>query len=291
MADDTDPAPDEAPTDTAPTEDAADEAPDPKAFVGAAFSAAAATYDDVIDFFGPYGRALATAAGIEPGHRVLDVACGRGASLRPALAATGPTGEVVGIDLAAGMVERLGAELAADGITNAVVTQGDAEALEWPDASFDRVLAGFMIFFVPRPQVALGEMARVLRPGGRVALSVFDGPSGFAFMRDIAVEMFGEREPGPAEAYMATAVLEDGLREVGLRVLSDTTVEERFTFTDVDHVIRWMASHGGRMMLDVLDAAGRVRFEALVTERLADHAIEGGFELVQSARISVAERP
>lgn len=268
-----------------------DPAADAKAHIGGAFSAAAATYDDVIDFFGPFGRALTAAAAIEPGHRVLDIACGRGASLRPALTATGPGGEVVGIDLADGMVERLRAELAAEGAANATISVGDAEALDLLDASFDRVLAGFMIFFVPRPIQALGEMARVLRPGGRVAVSVFDGPSGFAFMRDIAIELFGEREPSEAEAFMATAVLEDGLHQVGLRVVGDTVVEERFVFPDIDHVVRWMASHGGRMLLDALDPPTRVRFDALLAERLRDHVVEGGFELVQSARISVAEKP
>ena len=75
--------------------------PDPKEIVGGAFSAAADTYDQVVGFFAPFGRALVAAADPDRGARVLDIACGRGAFLYPALDAVGPDGSVLGIELAA----------------------------------------------------------------------------------------------------------------------------------------------------------------------------------------------
>ena len=76
-----------------------------------------------------------------------------------ALDAVGPDGSVLGIDLAAGMVEQLNAELAAKGIRNAKARVGDAEELDLPDGSFDVVTGGFMIFFPPDPPRVIGSCA------------------------------------------------------------------------------------------------------------------------------------
>ncbi len=77
------------------------------------------------------------------------------------------------------MVDALRADLDAAGTANATAVVGDAEALDLPDGTFDGVLGGFMIFFASDPHRVLSEIRRALRPGGTVALSVFDGPSGF----------------------------------------------------------------------------------------------------------------
>ncbi|MEU8615659.1 methyltransferase domain-containing protein, partial [Actinoplanes sp. NPDC048791] len=90
------------------------------------FDAAAASYDSVgVDFFTPMGAELVRRAAIRPGEYVLDVGCGRGAVLLSAAAATGPTGRVVGIDLAPSMVELTAAATAhLPGVT---VQVGDAQ--------------------------------------------------------------------------------------------------------------------------------------------------------------------
>ncbi|WP_155342239.1 class I SAM-dependent methyltransferase, partial [Acrocarpospora corrugata] len=143
-----------------------------KAYVAGIFDRAAGDYEQVgVDFFGPVGARLALHA--QPGERVLDVGCGRGASLFPAAERVGPTGFVHGVDLAPGMVREAGAELERRGVTNARVTLGDAESLDFPDESFDAVQSGLVIFFVPDMPQAAREIARVLRPGGRLALATF----------------------------------------------------------------------------------------------------------------------
>ena len=271
--------------------DAPTDQPDPKAIVGGVFSAAAETYDQVVGFFIPFGRALVAAADPDRGVKVLDIACGRGACLYPALDAVGPDGSVLGIDLAAGMVEQLNAEFAAKGIGNAEARVGDAEDLDLPDGSFDVVTGGFMIFFPPDPPQVLRELHRVLAPGGTLALSIFDGPSGFPWMDDIAAELFGPSPPMPNEEFNEAAVLDDALVAGGFTCPMATEVIERFRFSGTGQVEAWMRSHGQRMLLDRCDAQQLAHCRELIAQNLEAHnRTADGYELVQRARMTVAQR-
>ena len=107
------------------------------------------------------------------GDRLLDVGCGPGASLIPATAVVGTAGSVTGIDLAPGMVTATAAELDRLGLSQASVRIGDAAAPDFPDGSFDAVLAGLVLFFLPDPVAAARKYAQLLRPGGRLAVSTF----------------------------------------------------------------------------------------------------------------------
>jgi SAM-dependent methyltransferase len=109
------------------------------------------------------------AAGVEPGYRVLDVACGTGVLAREAAVRVGPTGHVAGVDQGRGMLAVAG-ELA----PNVGWREAPAESLPYPDQSFDAVVSQFgLMFFSDRLQ-ALREMIRVLKPGGRLAVAVWD---------------------------------------------------------------------------------------------------------------------
>jgi demethylmenaquinone methyltransferase/2-methoxy-6-polyprenyl-1,4-benzoquinol methylase len=105
---------------------------------------------------------------IQPGERVLDVAAGTGTSSK-ALAKAGAT--VVALDFSPGMVAE-GRKRHPD--LEFIV--GDAEALPFPPASFDAVTISFGLRNVSNPQVALGEMYRVLKPGGRIVICEFSHP-------------------------------------------------------------------------------------------------------------------
>ncbi len=116
--------------------------------------------------------ALLAAAGLAPGQRVLDVASGPGVLAREAARRIGG-GLAVASDLAEGAL-REGRVLAeAAGGANLVFAAGDAEALCFADAAFDRVLCGLGLMFFPHAEAALAETGRVLKPGGRLALSVW----------------------------------------------------------------------------------------------------------------------
>ncbi len=132
---------------------------------------AAAAYESMMvpALFGPWAAPVAEAAGIRPGERVLDVACGTGVLAREVSNRVGPTGRVAGLDRNPGMLE------VARRIAPAVEWhQGSAESLPFPDAAFDAVVCQFGLMLFDDPRRALREALRVLAPGGRLAFAVWD---------------------------------------------------------------------------------------------------------------------
>src|SRR5512143_1569310 len=109
-----------------------------------------------------YRRRVLAAAGVAPGAQVLDVACGTGVLAEAALHLVGPSGRVVGLDPSAGML----LQARRRGVRGLVL--GVAEALPFPDASFDLVTMGYALRHVADLTATFAEYRRVLRPGGRV---------------------------------------------------------------------------------------------------------------------------
>ncbi len=108
------------------------------------------------------------------GARVLDVACGTG-NLAIPLARQGAV--VTGVDIAPNLLAQARERAAAENLT-ATFDEGDAEQLPYADASFDVVVTMFGAMFAPRPQLVASEFARVLKPGGRLAMANWN-PAGF----------------------------------------------------------------------------------------------------------------
>jgi len=126
---------------------------------------------------GPARDALFALAALQPGERVLDVACGTGLVTFPAAAAVGPGGRVLATDISDAMVTHLGAEAARRGVTHIEVRRMDAEHLEIETASFDVALCALGLMYVPDPVAALMEQRRVLRRGGRAVAVVWGARS------------------------------------------------------------------------------------------------------------------
>lgn len=130
----------------------------------------AQAYDDLFvpALFGQWAPQLVNCARLRAGQAVLDVACGTGAVARVARDVVGPEGRVVGVDLNPAMLE-----VARNARPELEWVPGDAENLPFRDAEFDVALCQSALFFFADPGRALAEMARVVLPGGVVAVQTY----------------------------------------------------------------------------------------------------------------------
>ncbi len=134
-------------------------------------------------YVGRWSRSLAPEflawLGAPPGLDWLDVGCGTGALVGTVAARCAPR-RLAGIDTSSGFLDLARQRL--DGL-QVELHQADAQALPFPDGAFDRVVSGLVLNFVPDQKRAAAEMARVLRPGGEVAVYVWDYVEGMQMMR------------------------------------------------------------------------------------------------------------
>jgi ubiquinone/menaquinone biosynthesis C-methylase UbiE len=140
------------------------------------FADAADAYDSTgTEFFTTMGQHLVDHAKVPAGAWILDAGCGKGAVTIPAARAAGPAGHVTGIDLAPTMLAHAELRARRAGVTNVSFQPGDAEDPGtypgWTAGSFDVILAGNVIQFLPRPERAAGHWHRLLTPPGKIAFS------------------------------------------------------------------------------------------------------------------------
>jgi len=152
---------------------------DAKKKAASTYNAASDYYDHPANtFWGQFGRRTVTRLGLATGERVLDVCCGSGASAIPAAEIVGSDGAVVGVDLAESLLELARVKAKQRGLRNIHFQSADLMNLPFEDESFDTAVCVFGIFFVPDMEAALRELKRVVRNGGRVAITTW-GPRFF----------------------------------------------------------------------------------------------------------------
>ncbi|SMF47185.1 class I SAM-dependent methyltransferase [Streptomyces sp. Amel2xC10] len=131
------------------------------------FTARAADWDSRFPDDGPAYAAAVADLGLRAGDRVLDAGCGTGRALTPLRAAVGPTGVVVGLDLTPAMLE---AAVRAGRDRDGRLLLADVAALPLRSGSFDAVFGAGLVSHLADPTENLRELARVVRPGGTLAL-------------------------------------------------------------------------------------------------------------------------
>jgi SAM-dependent methyltransferase len=141
--------------------------------------------------FHQWANVVASAAGVEPNQRVLDVACGTGVLACEVAGCVGHGGDVVGLDPNEEMLE-----IARKKNAEIEWRAGRAEAIPFPDESFDAVVSQFGFMFFEDKPASLREMMRVLRPGGHLAVAVCDAldhSPGYTAFAALLRKLFGDR--------------------------------------------------------------------------------------------------
>jgi ubiquinone/menaquinone biosynthesis C-methylase UbiE len=161
------------------------------------YNSAADFYDDAANsFWERFGRKTVERLQLKPGSRVLDVCCGSGASVLPATEIVGPSGSVIGIDIAERLLE-LGRKKAIQrGLTNIEFRCGNMLNLNFEN-EFDAAICVFGIFFVPEMELAVRELWRAVKLNGKLAITTwgprFFEPATTAFwnsVRDVRPDLY-----------------------------------------------------------------------------------------------------
>lgn len=197
----------------------------------------------------PLHEACVKALGPLRERTVLDAGCGTGYALQLA-AADGA--RVAGLDASAAMLD-----IVRERVPDADLRVGDVEALPYDDGTFDVVTAFNSIQYAADPRSAVAELARVARPGGRVAIGVWGDPARceteamFAAIRAVAPPPAGT--PAPL-AVSAAGVVEGLLAGAGLVPVDGDEVDCPFVYADLDSA--WRAHFGGGPLQKAIQVAG-----------------------------------
>jgi ubiquinone/menaquinone biosynthesis C-methylase UbiE len=245
----------------------------------------------------PVREWLIGALGLQPGETVLELGAGTGETGFEAAAILGEGGRLISTDFSPEMVEvarRRGTEL---GLGNADYRAIDAERIQLDSGSVDGVLCQSTYMLVADPGAALGETRRVLRPGGRLALSVWGAPdrNPWASIGGMILIERGHLPPPEPEApgvfSMASEERSRALLDgAGFKSVRTEEVPVRFAFRDLDDYVQWVIDVAGPFAIVVrgLPEDERDVLMARLREAFVPFGADGGYELPGVALCALA---
>lgn len=243
---------------------------------------------------------LVDMAGVAPGMRVLDIACGTGSQTMRAAERVGQSGQVVASDISATMLDHVSRTAAEAGFDNIETLASDAEDLPADLDPFDAAISRMGLMLFPSPSGALAAVHDVLRPGARIAALVFTTPASNPFLAQpmaILLRHAGKAPPGPGApgifALGADGVLENLLRDSGFSDVTTATVTAPMLLPSAEEAMRLMQEAAGayRAVVADLDEAARAKAWDEVHEALKQFETERGFEAPLEAIIGAGTRP
>lgn len=176
--------------------------------------ATVSAYDELPLWSAMAGLLLLEHVPLRPAMRALDIGCGTGFPAIELAERLGPDSRVHGLDPWAAALARARAKAAARGVAHVVFDAGDAGRMPYADRSFDLVVSNLGLNNLPDPDAALAEVARVLTPGGVLALSTnLHGHMAefYAVFAEVLARVGAEREPGALARHLAHRASVDGL--------------------------------------------------------------------------------
>ena len=244
-----------------------------------------------------YDAALWEAAALTPADRVLDVGCGTGSTTRAA-ARQASAGTVLGVDLSGPMLEVARHRAAAEGLANVSFLQADAQVHPFPEASVDVVVSRTGAMFFADPVAAFTNLARALRPGGRLALLVWQGADRNEWFGAFTTALAAGREPpapppgapGPF-AFADPARVREVLTAAGLAEVAVAGHEQPEWFGPGVAAAQDLVLGLLGWLLDGLDESGRAAATAALRDTLTAHEQPDGVWFASAAWLVTARRP
>jgi SAM-dependent methyltransferase len=256
--------------------------------------------DDYDESIAAHAQRFRARAAIAPGEQVLDVGCGNGAETVAAAAASGRDGHALGLDLSAPMLARARERADRLGIANATFVQGDAQCHPLGAEAFDVAISRFGAMFFGDPLAAFRNIARALRPGGRLVLLTWRSFGENEWQRVIRDALAAGRTlPEPPTGAPGPFALADPGRVQALldaAGLTDTALEpvdEDMHFgADAERAFSFVSGQAGpRALVHDLDDAAAARARRRLRDVLAAAAGPDGVRLPSAAWVVTARRP
>lgn len=241
------------------------------------YNFAADLFDDpALGFWDRYGRRTVERLGLTPGMRVLDVCCGTGASALPATEAVGPSGSVVGVDLAENLLALAREKAVGRGLRNVEFMKADMTALPFEPGSFDAVIIVFGIFFVPDMEAQVQKLWRLLRSGGRLAITTW-GPRFFepaytewkAALATIAPEWVSDFNPWDRITTVDAVLqlIEDGVPDAEAGVVEESGVQ---VLKEPEDFWRIALGSGLRWPIEQMGESNAMQLKEMLLQRLTE---------------------
>ncbi|HEV2070492.1 MAG TPA: methyltransferase domain-containing protein [Acidimicrobiales bacterium] len=246
-----------------------------------------------------YWKRFLEAVRIQGGDSVLDIGCGTGKSTRDAARLAGP-GSVLGVDLSARMLERAQAAAQAEGLTNVRFEQADAQVHPFPDGAFDVAISSFGAMFFADPTAAFTNIARALRPEGRLALLTWRELAGNEWVTAIRDAVAAGRAlpepPADAPGPFGLARADHVRRILGAAGMVDVhldAVYEPVEFgVDAEDAFAFVGTTGfTKGLTQDLDEESRARAFDALRRTIIDHETDHGVLFGSSAWLVTARAP
>jgi ubiquinone/menaquinone biosynthesis C-methylase UbiE len=232
-----------------------------------------------MSFWNLFGQKSVALAELKPGMKVLDLCSGSGASAIPAAEKVGPEGEVIACDIAEELLDLARKKAESKSLYNISFQHADVNQLDFPSNHFDAVIIVFGIFFNPDMEGLLKTMYKMLKPGGKVVVTVWQEDSFEplkSLWRDEVLKFIDDPFPKerPWERIYKIQGFEALFRDAGIKEFEIIKEDHKLPLNKPEDWAVMTRGSGYRGVLDQLEAEQQERFLNNVIAQIADQKID-----------------
>lgn len=262
------------------------------------FNRVAANFDTIgPKYFSYFGQKLTEYARVNKGATLLDVACGNGTSLFSAAHSIGENGQVTGIDFSKEMVKETKLRICSQGLSNTKVLQMDAEKLDFTENSFDYVLCGLSTAFFFNSLMAVDEMYRVLKYGGKLGLSTWKKKEKKGVLDKAYTKLFSENQnrnqndiDGRPDFGSVDGV-EKILKNIGLKNIEIIVEEKTFYYKDEEEWWQEQWTNASRGLFEHIESIGAIdKFKSAAFAELIEYKDVNGIRFDSEVIFSFGQK-